>query len=118
VLPVIPEPLLARNVPDEDDRALLSWQPATGATTYQVELAEGDTGGGVVSWTRVADTSASHQLVPLLFSTRTQIRVRGVGLAAGPWVTAALGTLLDLYWPANNRPFGPPSDSDPFRPWS
>jgi hypothetical protein len=118
VLPVVAG-LIARTVPDDTTQALLSWQPATGAETYQIEMADGDNPAAAnVSWTRVADTSAAHQLVPMLFATRTLVRVRGIGLAAGPWVGASLGSLLDFYWPADARPFGPPDDADPFRPWS
>lgn len=75
------------------------WVAATGAETYQVEMARGtDISDPTITWTRVADTTAANQVVTLFFAAQTLIRVRGIGLAAGPWAAAALGTLIPNMW--------------------
>ncbi|MES2434221.1 MAG: hypothetical protein V4586_10390 [Pseudomonadota bacterium] len=51
-----------------------------------------------VTWTRTAVTSASNFVITLFFAAQTLIRVRGIGLAAGPWMAAALGTLIPDMW--------------------
>jgi len=62
-------------------------------------MAEGDDPlDPTVSWTRIADTTASSIVLALLHSNRSLIRVRGVGLAAGPWRATSIGTLLGLFW--------------------
>ena len=63
----------------------------------------------------VADTSASHQAVRLLHSARTLIRVRGTGLAAGPWTGAALGDLIPNLWNTDPTPMW---TLDPNAMWS
>ena len=94
--------LLARRLPGDNTRAVLSWRAAAGAETYQIEMAEGsDITDPAVSWTRVADTSAAHHVLTLLYSAKTLIRVRGVGLTAGPWLAAAVGTLITEMWNTN-----------------
>lgn len=104
VKPVV-QGLVARRMPDDNIRALLAWQPAPGAESYQVEMAEGaDPSETDVSWTRIADTTAAHLAIPLLYSARTMIRVRGVGLAAGPWVAASLGDLIPDFWNTSATP--------------
>ncbi|MDT8856422.1 phage tail protein [Paracoccaceae bacterium Fryx2] len=91
--------LIARRVAGDPTRAFIAWQPAAGAEVYQIEMAEGDNvADPTVSWTRTADTSAAHHVVALLYTTRTLIRVRGVGLAAGPWVASAVGSLIAQMW--------------------
>ncbi|SIT24277.1 hypothetical protein SAMN05421774_11641 [Gemmobacter megaterium] len=91
--------LLARLMPDDANRAVLSWQPAPGADLYQIEMAEGgDLDDPEVSWTRVAETTASQYFLTVLDPSRTMVRVRGMGLAAGPWTGAAVGHLVGLYW--------------------
>lgn len=97
--------LLARRIPGDNTRAVLAWQAAAGAETYQIEMAEGsDVDDPSVSWTRVADTSAAHHVITLLYAAKTLIRVRGVGLAAGPWAAAALGTLITQMWNTDATP--------------
>lgn len=99
--PVLPEvsQLLARMVPDDPDRVVISWRPAPGADRYQVEMADGgDLGDPDVSWTRVAETTASQHLLTVLYPDRTMVRVRGLGTAPGPWSVAAVGALVGLYW--------------------
>lgn len=91
--------LIARKVPGDASRALIAWQPAADAEGYQIEMAEGDDiADPTASWTRTADTTATQQVIALLYATRTLIRVRGVGLAAGPWQARAVGSLIAQMW--------------------
>jgi hypothetical protein len=91
--------LLARRVPNDATRALFAWNPAPDATNYHLEMAEGlDPFATTVSWTRVADTTASNSVQTLLYAARTMIRLRGIGLAAGPWQYATLGSLIIDMW--------------------
>jgi hypothetical protein len=108
--------LFARRIPGDAARAVFGWQPAPGADTYDLEMAEGtDVDDPDARWTRVSDTSAATQAQFLLHSARTMIRVRGVGLTAGPWVAATLGSLISDFWNTDATPFWT-SDSNPF--WS
>ena len=105
VLPVV-DGLMARLMEDEPDRAVLAWRPAPGADLYQIEMAEGaDLADPNVSWTRVAETTASQHFVTVLHPARTMIRVRGIGLAPGPWIAGAFGSLVGLYWLAGGAVF-------------
>jgi hypothetical protein len=91
--------LLARLMPGDSNRAMLAWRPAPGAEVYQIEMAEGsDVTDPDVSWTRVAETTAAHRAVTMLYPDQALIRVRGVGLVAGPWVARSIGDLIDLMW--------------------
>jgi len=91
--------LMARRIPDDNSRAVLAWRPAVGAESYQIEMASGiDPTDPTVTWTRTADTSASNHVIALFYAAKTLIRVRGVGLSAGPWAAAALGTLIPNMW--------------------
>jgi hypothetical protein len=105
VLPVVAQ-LLARLIPSDPGRCVLAWSPAPGAELYQIEMAEGaDLSDTAVSWTRVAETTAAQLLVPVLDVARTMVRVRGLGLAPGPWRSGALGDLVGLYWLDSTAPF-------------
>jgi len=91
--------LIARKVAGDASRAFIAWQPAADAEGYQIEMAEGDDiADPTVSWTRTADTTATQHVIALLYATRTLIRVRGVGLAAGPWAYSAVGSLIMQMW--------------------
>lgn len=57
-----------------------------------------------VSWTRIADTSASQIAVLALHAARTMVRVRGLGLAAGDWVAATFGELIPQMWNTDATP--------------
>lgn len=104
VRPVVDQ-LFARRMPGDPTRVLLGWQPAAGAEGYQIEMAEGDdVADPDVSWTRIADTTAAHHAVRLLYAARTLVRVRGVGLAAGNWRAAALGDLIPNLWNTDTTP--------------
>ncbi|MEH7830522.1 phage tail protein [Gemmobacter denitrificans] len=108
--------LIARRIPGDNTRVLLAWRPAPGADSYQVEMAEGDDPASAdVSWTRVTDTSAAQVAVLLLHAARTMIRVRGLGLAAGDWTAASLGSLIPAMW---NTPATPFWTADPNPMWS
>ncbi|MFN3646233.1 MAG: host specificity factor TipJ family phage tail protein [Gemmobacter sp.] len=98
VQPVVGQ-LMARSLPDGPGLTVLAWRPAPGADSYQVELADGfDLADTTVSWTRVADTTASQQVVTVGDAASTLVRVRGLGLAPGPWAVASVGALVGLFW--------------------
>lgn len=91
--------LLARRVPDDATRTLVAWRPAPDADIYLIEMAEGDDPDDPdVSWTRTGDTTAAEYVIDLLYAARTMVRVRGIGLAAGPWAAATLGDLIPEMW--------------------
>jgi hypothetical protein len=91
--------LIGRLLDAAPPRAALSWVPAPGADIYQIEMAEGaDPLDPALDWTRAGDTTAAHYVVTLLWAERTLIRVRGVGLAAGPWATTSAGSLTLYMW--------------------
>ena len=91
--------LIGRSMPGDNTRVLIAWQPARGAETYQVEMAEGtDVNDPNVTWTRVADTSAAHYVARLLAPAQSMIRVRGIGLTAGTWNATTIGTLIPQMW--------------------
>lgn len=98
VLPVV-DGLFARRVLGSATRVVLGWRPAAGASGYNVEMAAGDDPGEAgLAWTRVADPTAAQAVTELLYAAKTLIRVRGIGLAAGPWVTTSLGALVPEFW--------------------
>jgi len=104
-LPVV-QGLLGRAMPGDSTRVLIAWQPAPGADHYRLEMAEGtDPADPNVTWTRVADTTATSYVLQLLAPAKTLIRVRGVGLGAGPWNTTALGALIGLFFLADTATF-------------
>ncbi|OYU38600.1 MAG: phage tail protein [Pseudorhodobacter sp. PARRP1] len=108
--------LMARRIPGDNTRAVLAWRPAVGAESYQIEMASGiDPFDPTVTWTRTADTSAANHVITLLFAAQTLIRVRGVGLAAGPFMAAALGTLIPNMWNTDATPMWT-ADANPM--WS
>ena len=91
--------LVARLMPNDAARALFSWAPAPGAGLYQFEMAEGqDVTDPDVTWTRIGDTTSANFVATLLHANQTMIRVRGIGLAAGPWRAATIGSLIHLFW--------------------
>jgi hypothetical protein len=108
--------LLAAAARDATDRIVLSWNSAPGADSYHVEMAEGDDySDQTIGWTRVADTTSTSVAVAMIHPNRVLIRVRGMGLLAGPWVYASAGQLLGLMWAATN-PLMWGVDTDPM--WS
>jgi hypothetical protein len=91
--------LMAQLMPDDITRAVLAWRPAVGADLYQIEMASGtDVDDPDVNWTRMADTTATNHVVAMLYTAQTLIRVRGIGLAAGDWTAAAMGSLVHYMW--------------------
>lgn len=108
--------LMAIRMPDDPTRVVLAWQPAPGADQYQIEMAEGaDPGEADISWTRAADTTAAHYVLTLLYTSQTLIRVRGIGLAAGDWVAASIGDLVQDFWSIDSDLFW---TADPTLFWS
>ena len=98
--------LRGRRVPSDLARALLSWAPASGATLYEVEQAEGeDPLDPDVSWTGTAATAATSLAITLLFATRTMIRARAIGALDGPWTYTTLGSLIPDFWIADGAAF-------------
>jgi hypothetical protein len=97
--------LFATRIPGNATRCVIGWQPAPGADVYHVEMAEGaDVNDLQAVWTRIADTTAAAHAATLLHSARTMIRVRGVGLAAGPWIASTLGSLIPFAWNTDDTP--------------
>ena len=108
--------LIGRRSIDSVTGAVFAWQPAAGAESYQLEMAEGDDpSADDVTWTRVADTTATAYACEILYPNRSMIRVRAVGLTAGPWTSTTLGTLIPDFWLSDSAPFWL-GDSTPF--WS
>ena len=60
----------------------VSWLAASGADTYQVEYSY----DGQLSWIRAADTTATQAAFPAQRGV-VSVRVRAIGLAAGPYIT-------------------------------
>jgi len=91
--------LTLRSSTSDSNKALLTWTPAPGAETYQIEMAAGTNPYDAnLVWTRVGETSASNFAVTALYGAHTLIRVRGVGLAVGSWVTLFYGSSADYMW--------------------
>jgi hypothetical protein len=85
--------------PSDTARALMTWTPAPGAEVYQIEAANTFNPSATnVSWTRLGDTTASSYSVTALYGAATSFRVRGVGLAAGPWYGVQFGDTADYMW--------------------
>ena len=55
-------------------------------------------------------------MIGLLHPDRALIRVRGVGLAAGPWTAATAGALIGLMWSFDAALIWADDDSEPM--WS
>lgn len=86
--------LVAHSMADDADKMVLSWLPAPGADHYLIEQSNGDD-----TWTRTGDTSASHYTATVLYGASTLVRVAGVGLVRGPWVTVSYATMTaDYMW--------------------
>lgn len=96
--PVIAD-LVLRSSASDTSKALLTWTPAPGASSYQIEMSSGtDPYATDLEWTRVGETSASNFAVTALYGAQTLIRVRAIGLAVGPWVTLLFGENADYMW--------------------
>lgn len=108
--------LFARLVPGDTTRAVFGWRPAAGADFYRIEMAEGfDPADPDAVWTPMAEISAASIALPLLHPRRTMVRVQGIGLAPGPWVSATLGSLIGSFWVgAASDPFWIGTGTDPF----
>jgi hypothetical protein len=97
--------LYAKRMPDVLTKALFVWTPAPNADRYEIEMAEGsDPYGADVTWTNVVDTAASAAAADLLYRNRTMIRVRAIGLTAGPWLVTTLGDLIPQAWISDLTP--------------
>ena len=96
--PVIASLFLKSSTTDVS-KVLAVWTPAPGADTYQIEMASGtDPNAAGLVWTRVAETTANNWAVTALYGAQTLIRVRGVGLVAGPWLALFYGSVSDYMW--------------------
>lgn len=88
--------LIARSSPDDVNQAILSWNPAPWATGYDIEQS-----GDLETWTRAGDTTAPAYSTQVLYGSNTFFRVRGVGVATGPWVMVSYATGADYMWSAD-----------------
>lgn len=91
--------LIARSSIADVAQILLTWQPSPWADHYLIEQANSADGANA-NWTRVGDTSANNYSGKALYGSATKIRVAGVGLAVGPWVTVLFGSSADYMWNA------------------
>ena len=108
--------LFARRIPGDATGAVFGWQAAPGADIYDLEMAEGrDVDNPTAGWVPVANTASTQRATPLLFVNNTMIRVRGSGLAVGPWLAATIGSLIPTMWNTDNTPMWT-NDTDPM--WS
>lgn len=82
--------LIVRSMPGDVSTALLSWNPAPWATSYDIEQS-----ADLVTWTRSGDTTAPAFTTKAIYENATYFRVRGVGTATGPWVMIAYATGAD-----------------------
>lgn len=87
--------LIVRSMPGDVSTALLSWNPAPWATSYDIEQS-----ADLVTWTRSGDTTAPAFTTKAIYENATYFRVRGVGTATGPWVMIAYATGADYMWDA------------------
>ena len=102
--------LTMRSSPADNQKALLTWTPAPGAGSYQVEMAAGSNPYAAgVSWTRVAETSANNFAVTAIYGAETMIRVRAIGMTVGPWVNMFFGGVADYLWQPAGDPMWTPS---------
>jgi predicted phage tail protein len=94
--PVV-EGLTAWSMPDHPEQMVLSWRPAAGADHYLIEISsDGE------NWTRLGETSASNFTGIAIYGAATLLRVAGVGLTRGPWVTIGYGGFADYMWNADD----------------
>jgi hypothetical protein len=91
--------LTVRSSTTDINTMLLSWQSAPGADHYLIEQSTGDG-----SWTRVGETSTAGAAVRALYGNATLVRVAGVGLSRGPWVTASYASGADYAWTGDADP--------------
>lgn len=89
--------LTVRSSTTDINTMLLSWQSAPGAEHYLIEQSSGDG-----SWTRVGETGTAGYAVRALYGNATLVRVAGVGLSRGPWVTISYSSGADYMWNAND----------------
>lgn len=89
--------LITRSSPTNVSQMLLSWQPSPGADLYLIEQSNGDG-----QWLRSAETSSSSATITALYGNATIVRVAGVGLTRGPWVTTSFALGSDYMWSATD----------------
>ena len=84
-----------------DATAFLAWEPAPGATHYEVEMAEGGArAADSPGWTRAVETAAAAVVLRPPWGPRSRFRVRAIGRAAGPWAEAQAGVARPRLWMA------------------
>lgn len=89
--------LIARPMPDDVNKMIVSWQPAAGADHYLVEQGPGDG-----TWTRMGEPSAASFTGMAFYSNATMIRVAAVGLTRGPWAETAYALGAGFMWNATD----------------
>jgi len=85
--------LTLRSSPSDVNTMLISWQAAPGADTYLIEQSS-----DAATWTRTGDTRATNYIGRALYGSSTLVRVAGVGLTRGPWVSAAYAATAGYMW--------------------
>ena len=89
--------LIVRSMPGDVSTALLSWNPAPWAVSYDIEQSN-----DLVNWTRSGDTTAPAFTCTAIYGNATYFRVRGVGTATGPWAIIAYATGAGYMWHADD----------------
>lgn len=103
--PVAPAVTDLRATVASDGMAYASWRGEPGATAYQVEVAEGGSSTGTAdTWLRVADTAATQITLRLPYGPRSRVRVRALGLTAGPWASVQVGVAQPSVWTVMTDP--------------
>ena len=90
--------LIVRSMPGDVSTALLSWNPAPWAISYDIEQSN-----DLVTWTRSGDTTAPAFTCKAIYGNATYFRVRGVGTATGPWAVIAYATGAGYMWHADEN---------------
>lgn len=95
--------------PGNVNAAQISWQPAVSADRYLVEMSIDN-----LTWTRIADTSATNIIANAPYGLVTFFRVAPVGLSLGDWVTAVYYGASAYMYGVYSDSFYVGSGSDPF----
>lgn len=85
--------LVAKSMPNDVSKMIMSWQPAPGADSYLIEQSQDGE-----EWTRTGETTANNYTAIALYGASTIVRVAAVGLTRGPWVQVAYGAAAGYMW--------------------
>lgn len=88
--------LMAKSMPNDPERMLISWQPSPGAEYYVVEQsADGK------AWTRTGEPRTNNYTGIALYGSQTIVRVAAVGALQGTWAEINYALEADYMWNAN-----------------